>query len=155
MLYVYLILLLVIFREISESAIGSFASKISTSVAETDGDTGSNVIQVLTVLNSICGGNPLPTIPPKSALKSPRYYKLFKVPLVNFTKKNCDNSMLHRGNTFSRRTGIDQRSALNETESNIPELCTDLFATLQNNSQTEALYEYIHPFIRYHISVVI
>lgn len=50
---------------------------------------------------------------------------------------------------------MDQSSTLNITDNDLPQICADLFATLQNNSQTEALYEYIHPFIRYNSLIMV
>lgn len=76
-IYSWKIFLLKTFREISDSVIGSFAKKVSVSMAETDGETGPDIIQILTALNTICGGNPLPPIPPipsKSPLKSSKYW---------------------------------------------------------------------------------
>lgn len=80
--YSLLILFHPIFREISESGIGGFAKRLSTSIAETDGEfAGSNVVSVFT---TVCGGNPLPQTP-KSALKLSKYYNAFtETFLVNF-----------------------------------------------------------------------
>ncbi len=56
-----------------------------------------------------------------------------------------------KNKVLPRKLGNFKRAVTSNNTDNLPEVCVDLFATLQNNSQTEALFEYVYPFIRYYM----
>ncbi|KAK4029566.1 hypothetical protein OUZ56_022545 [Daphnia magna] len=115
-----------IFKEISDSEIGKFAERLWISRDKSNIDNEPNSTSVLPLLTTVCGSNPLPS----------SFYSSRATPRLS-KKRN-----LHRSpSNFERSSPV-------KTTDTLPEICTDLFATLQNDSRTEALFEYIYPFIR-------